>query len=89
MKNIKIRIFGDVQGVNFRREASAEAIEIRLKGFVSNQPDDSVYIEAEGKEEDIERLLKWCYIGPDDAKVIKVEQEISDEIQGYTDFSIR
>lgn len=89
MKTIKIKVFGDVQGVNFRHEAKQEADELGLMGFVSNLPDGSVYIEAEGEEEDLERILRWCSTGPDIAKVFKVKSEVSEEIVGYPDFSIR
>ncbi len=89
MKIIKIKVFGDVQGVNFRHEAKQEADELGLKGFVMNQPDGSIYIEAEGEEEDLELILRWCYTGPDIAKVFKAESEISEETVGYLDFSIK
>ncbi|MEK7507962.1 MAG: acylphosphatase [Patescibacteria group bacterium] len=91
MKTIKIKIFGDVQGVNFRHEAKKEADELGLKGFAENLPDGSVYIEAEGEDENLERILKWCYTGPETAKVFKTESKISEEIADcdYPDFSIR
>ncbi|OGZ54771.1 MAG: hypothetical protein A3B25_02865 [Candidatus Ryanbacteria bacterium RIFCSPLOWO2_01_FULL_48_26] len=89
MKTIKIKVFGDVQGVNFRHEAKQQADEIGLTGFVSNQSDGSVYIEAVGEEEDLERILQWCYTGPDIAKVFKTTSEISEDVVDYPDFSIR
>ena len=48
-----------------------------------------IHIEAEGEEEDLEAILRWCYAGPDIAKVFKAESETSEEIVGYPDFSIK
>ena len=89
MKSIKIKVFGDVQGVNFRHEAKQQADELGLKGYACNLADGSVYIEAEGEDEDIERIRGWCYTGPAIAKVFKTEVEITEEIVGYPDFSIK
>ncbi len=52
MKNLIIKIYGDVQGVNFRFEAKLTADKLGVKGFVRNEADGSVYIEAEGEEKD-------------------------------------
>ncbi len=89
MKNIIINVTGDVQGVNFRSQTQKEALELGLTGFVANQSDGSVRIEAEGEEEDLQALLEWCYTGPDDAKVFKADSTFSDELVGYSGFEIR
>ena len=89
MRRIKIRIYGDVQGVNFREEAKQEADDLDLGGIVVNEPDGTVYIEAEGEDEDLEQFLKWCSIGPEIAKVMKVESEFSEETVGYVGFSVK
>jgi acylphosphatase len=48
MKHINIKITGKVQGVFFRASTKAVADQIGVKGFVKNEKDGSVYVEAEG-----------------------------------------
>lgn len=57
----------------FRDATRRKAEELVLKGFVRNEPDESVYIEAEGSREALEKLVNWCWEGPEMAKVDKVE----------------
>ena len=72
IKRIQIRINGRVQGVYFRKEAQQKARELLLKGFVRNEADGSVYIEAEGDEEKLNQLVDWCRSGPPLAMVAHV-----------------
>jgi acylphosphatase len=44
-----------------------------VKGFVCNQPNGSVYIEAEAAPEVLEKFLVWCNQGPERAQVLNVE----------------
>ena len=64
VKHFNIRVSGRVQGVGFRYSAMTAARENNISGFVRNEPDGSVYIEAEGKRDDLDRFLQWCYRGP-------------------------
>jgi len=73
MKHLIIKIYGSVQGVFFRDSAKRRADELGLKGFVKNEPDGSVLIEAEGNAENLEKLIEWCRKGPDLAGPKKVE----------------
>ena len=49
---------GRVQGVGFRWRASQIGEMLGLTGWVRNLEDGSVEMEAEGPEEDIDRLLQ-------------------------------
>ena len=49
---------GRVQGVGFRWRASQIGEMLGLTGLVRNLEDGSVEMEAEGPEEDIDRLLQ-------------------------------
>lgn len=73
MVHLNIKVIGFVQGVFFRANAKEEALKLRLNGFVQNMSDGSVYIEVEGKKEDLEKFIKWCNSGPSTAQVEKVE----------------
>lgn len=72
-KHFTVKVFGKVQGVFFRASAKSEAEKFGLTGFARNEPDGSVYIEAEGKKEKLDKFVSWCKIGPSLAKVKKVE----------------
>lgn len=71
-KHFNIGIFGRVQGIFFRATAKEQADEFNLAGFARNEPNGSVYIEAEGEEEKLDKFVKWCYKGPPMAQVEKV-----------------
>ena len=49
-----------------------------VKGFVRNEANGDVYIEAEGEENQLQEFLKWCRHGPGRARVdnIKIEEEL-------------
>lgn len=87
IKHYKITVHGIVQGVFYRKNAKKKADELGIKGFVQNQVDGTVYIEAEGSEEQLKQLVDWCHQGPDEAKVhrVKIKKGL---IKGYDDFSV-
>lgn len=69
MKHFNIRVSGKVQGVFFRASAKEKAQGLNLKGFVRNDQDGSVYIEAEGEAEKLNLFMVWCGKGPASARV--------------------
>jgi acylphosphatase len=73
----KIKVTGKVQGVWFRKYTYHKATELELFGFVQNEPDGSVYIEAESMSTDkLEIFVKWLYTGSPLSKVetLKVDR---------------
>lgn len=72
-KHLNIVIFGRVQGVWFRHTAREEAQQRGITGFVRNDPDGSVYIEAEGEAAALKAFVAWCQRGPASAKVEDVK----------------
>lgn len=83
-----IRIRGLVQGVHFRVNAAHQAKSRNITGFVRNEPDGSVYIEAEGEYKALEAFVHWCSEGPALAKVTEVTQELLPP-QQESDFTTR
>jgi acylphosphatase len=78
MKRISIIVCGKVQGVFYRANTEKKANEIGLTGFVRNEPDGNVYVEAQGTPEKLEEFVKWCKRGPERARVDEVDvNEIS------------
>ncbi len=88
IKHINIEIYGFVQRIGFRYWAKYIAEKLKINGFVRNNEDGSVYIEAEGKGENIEKFIDWCKRGPPVAKVEKIIFKYSDEIKNFSDFKI-
>ena len=84
----RIAVHGRVQGVWFRASAREEAVRLGLTGFVQNENDGSVCIEATGSPEQIKALIKWCRNGPRLAQVTSVSVlELS--ITPFDGFEIR
>lgn len=78
-KKLIAKIYGRVQGVGFRYAAAEEAACLRIALLVArNEPDGSVYIEAEGEGASLEKFLAWCRRGPRSAKVERLEHEFMD-----------
>ncbi len=73
LKSIKINIYGKVQGVGFRYSALQKANELGLNGFVKNRTDGSVYIEADGEPEVLDKFISWCKMGPSRARIDDIE----------------
>ncbi len=70
-----INVYGLVQGVGFRFYTNKKANELNIDGYVQNKPNGSVYIEAEGDKTDLLTFIDWCNIGPQWARVSKVESQ--------------
>jgi len=87
MKHLNIKIYGLVQGVFFRANAKKQADKLNITGFARNEPDGSVYIEAEGEEHNLNKFLKWCNIGPSMANVEKVEAS-EDNLKNFKEFEM-
>ena len=87
-KHISIRVTGKVQGVFFRASTRDVAIQFGLKGFVSNEADGSVYVEAEGNENVLKEFTEWCKKGPRLAHVDRLELRDGEWV-GFTDFIIK
>lgn len=87
IKHLQITVRGAVQGVFFRASTKAVADQIRVRGFVMNQPDGSVYIEAEGDRFALDQFLEWCHEGPDKALVENVETH-EGKVKNYRNFEV-
>ncbi len=74
--------------MSFRYFARLKAREVGITGFVKNELDGAVYMEAEGDEKALGQFLEWCRHGPESAKVEKVES-FQGNIKGFSDFIIK
>ena len=73
IKHIDIKVSGKVQGVFFRASTKAVADQMGIKGFVKNEKDGSVYIEAEAEQYILDAFVDWCKEGPDKSVVENVK----------------
>ena len=84
---VTARITGTVQGVKYRATAQREARQRGLAGWVRNEPDGAVLIDAEGDPAAVDAFLRWCAEGPPGGRVAAVETTAADPV-GYEEFAI-
>ena len=73
-ERIRLRISGRVQGVGFRWFVMSEARRLHLNGWVRNNPDGSVELEAGGPPEKLTTLRDRVAIGPRAARVEQIAE---------------
>ncbi len=81
-KAVTLKISGRVQNVGFRYHTKKTAQNLNIAGFVKNEPDSSVYVEATGEEENLDQFILWCHSGPSWARV----DEVKIVVMPYKDF---
>lgn len=87
MKHLTLDIHGLVQGVFFRSNARKVAEGLRISGYVMNDKNGDVHIEAEGGDQDLKTFLDWCHKGPAAAKIERVDVH-EGQLVFYKDFEI-
>ena len=81
------RFYGRVQGVGFRFFAQEKAQMLGLKGWVKNQANESVGLEAFGSREKLEKLLEMLKKPDGLIRVERVEAKFCEkefEGKGFT-----
>lgn len=68
-----IFIFGNVQGVGFRRWLYIKAIENNIYGWVKNKASGEVETLLVGSKERVDYLIKLCKKGPPSSEVKKIK----------------
>jgi len=86
--HLNILITGKVQGVFYRASTQEVAQQLGVTGFVQNLPNGNVYVEAEGEEDVLLKLVTWCRQGPPRAAVTHVEVTPG-PLQNFRDFTIK
>lgn len=87
IKHLNITVKGKVQGVFYRKATKAVADQLGVRGFVLNEPNGDVYIEAEADNTFLDMFLDWCNEGPQDAEVTAVESH-EGELKNYRNFEV-
>ncbi len=89
MKRVHVYISGMVQGVSFRAATKRAAANLNISGWVRNMEDGRVEAVLEGADEDVERMIAWCKVGPRLAQVTKVTAKEEHYSGSFRDFSIK
>ena len=67
--SVKLIIKGKVQGVYFRANMQKVAKQNSVVGWVRNLPDGNVEALLEGYQANVNHVVQWSKIGPENAKV--------------------
>jgi acylphosphatase len=78
---VRVVVRGRVQGVGFRWFVREHARALGLSGRVTNRPDGTVDVEAEGDQAAIEKLMGYLRRGPAGAAVDAVDAAPADSIE--------
>ncbi|MER3407138.1 MAG: tRNA pseudouridine(55) synthase TruB [Patescibacteria group bacterium] len=82
------KIYGRVQGVGFRFFVQRYAKELRIFGYAKNLVDGTVEVLAQGREVDLQEMIKNIKIGPRLAKVERLEIVFRKPKEYFYDFKI-
>lgn len=88
-ERLSARITGRVQGVGFRNFTQMRARQLGVTGWVRNEDDGSVRLEAEGPRGALEELAEAVQEGPRMARVESVEAEWSRSDGEFEIFQVR
>ena len=90
MNNITLNIIviGRVQGVGFRWFAREQAQDMEINGYVKNLPNGNVEILAQGREEQVWKLIDRLREGPAFAQVIDLKIQEQNDTSDYINFDV-
>lgn len=88
-ERLSARITGRVQGVGFRNFTRTRARTLDVTGWVRNERDGSVRLEAEGPREALDSLVEAVRQGPRMARVENVDVDWSDATDEFDVFRVR
>ena len=85
-RHVQVVVNGQVVNKGFRLYALMGSATYRIRGNVK-QVSDSVIIEAEGEENDVNAFIQYCRIGPPSSMIesLNINEK---RIVGYDDFKI-
>jgi acylphosphatase len=89
MERLSARITGRVQGVGFRHFTTQRAQSLGCTGWVRNETDGSVRLEAEGPRSALDDLLDAVHEGPRSARVEDVSATFKDASGNFERFRVR
>ncbi len=85
----RLLIAGKVQGVYFRLNLQQIAKKNSVVGWVRNLPDGGVEALLSGNKIDVNNVVEWSKIGPENSRVDEVKIEYGERREEYRDFVIQ
>jgi acylphosphatase len=82
----RLRIRGQVQGVNLREAMRQRAEQLKITGWVQNRLDGSVEAIVQGEAFAIDAIVDWVHQGPPGARVDSLDVETADAEGNYDSF---
>jgi acylphosphatase len=89
MVRARLLISGTVQGVGYRWSCRREGQRLGLTGWVRNLPDGRVEALLQGTREQVEAMIKWCYRGPEEARVSDIAVSYQTPGEDFKEFGIK
>ena len=88
MHRIRVTYEGRVQGVGFRATTRSIASRLDVSGWVRNEPDGTVTMEAQGAQAELDRLLDEVRVKM--GKLIRAERRADlDPLDAEDGFEVR
>jgi acylphosphatase len=84
-KHVRIRVWGSVQKVFFRNAVTDAAQQFQIQGWVKNNPNETVEIEAEGEPSNVDKFVRKVHQGSD-MSVVKRMRVVEGDVKDYNDF---
>ena len=88
MKNYLIKVYGRVQGVNFRNSVKNFCDKKGIRGKIMNKDGGDVLIIAQSREDKLQELIEWIRKNPGFSRVDKVKSEHIEGEKEYDCFEI-
>ena len=88
MKELNLRVRGNVQGVFYRAAIHDAAEKLGLKGFARNEDDGSVTVKAQGPEEALQTLIEKAWKGSMTCEVENIEEDWKEAEQEFQRFQV-
>ena len=85
---IEAIIKGRVQGVGLRDYAQRHAQELELVGAIRNMPNGTVFLIAQGSEDNLKRFVEYLHEGSVLAEVKEVSVKWFSPLREFDDFNI-
>ena len=90
MINVQLTISGQVQGVGFRWGTLQLAKQLGITGFVRNQADGTVYVEAQGPAKKVAAFIRALAAGLTPYAVVDQIKQVSGSLTNYSNqFTVR
>ncbi|MGH8767494.1 MAG: acylphosphatase [Burkholderiales bacterium] len=85
----RLRIRGQVQGVNLREALRQRADQLKVTGWVRNRLDGTVEAIVQGEAFAIDSIVEWARQGPTTARVDSVDVESAESEGNFQIFDKR